>query len=143
VKQGTWYCPTLAAYYHDWAPEDTPEGQRDRKRVSEHGKSLQKAVKARVKIVFGTDMGGIPWTEPMAQEFPRMTEFGLSPMETIKSATSHAAEMLDMVGQIGVVAPGAYADVIAVNGDPLRDINALADVKFVMKDGGVVKNDIR
>ena len=51
--------------------------------------------------------------------------------------------MLDMVGQIGVVAPGAYADVIAVNGDPLRDINALADVKFVMKDGGVFKNDVR
>jgi imidazolonepropionase-like amidohydrolase len=143
VKQGTWYCPTLAAYYHDWAPEDTPEGKRDRKRVSEHGASLQKAVKARVKIVFGTDMGGIPWTEPMAQEFPRMTEFGLSSMETIKSATSRAAEMLDMVGQIGVVAPGAYADVIAVNGDPLRDINALADVKFVMKDGGVFKNDVR
>ncbi|HEV3312926.1 MAG TPA: amidohydrolase family protein, partial [Chloroflexota bacterium] len=58
VKQGTWYCPTLAAYYHDWAPEDTPDGQRDRKRVAVHGVSLQKAVKAGVKIVFGTDMGG-------------------------------------------------------------------------------------
>ncbi len=111
VKQGTWYCPTLAAYYHDWAPADTPSGRRDRKRVSEHGVSLQKAVKAGVKIVFGTDMGGIPWTEPMAQEFPRMTEFGMSPMDTIKSATSRAAEMLDMAGQIGVIVAGAYADV--------------------------------
>ena len=79
----------------------------------------------------------------MAQEFPRMAEFGMSPMETIKSATSRAAEMLDMAGEIGVVAPGAYADVIAVNGDPLRDINALGDVKFVMKDGGVFKNDVK
>jgi imidazolonepropionase-like amidohydrolase len=143
VKQGTWYCPTLAAYYHDWAPADTPNGQRDRKRVSEHGVSLQKAVKAGVKIVFGTDMGGIPWTEPIAQEFPRMTEFGMSPAEVLRSATSRAAEMLGMVGEIGVIAPGAYADIIAVNGDPLRDINVLGDVKFVMKDGGVFRNEVK
>ena len=141
VKQGTWYCATLAAYYHDWAPADTPNGQRDRKRVSKHGISFQKALKAGVKIVFGTDMGGILWTEPMAQEFPRMAEFGMAPMEIIKSATSRAAEMLDMTGQIGVVAPGAYADLVAVNGDPLRDINMLGAVTFVMKDGGVFRNE--
>jgi imidazolonepropionase-like amidohydrolase len=103
--------------------------------------SFQKALKAGVKIVFGTDMGGILWTEPMAQEFPRMAEFGMSPAEIIKSATSRAAEMLDMTGQIGVVAPGAFADVIAVNGDPLHDINALGSVTFVMKDGGVFRNE--
>jgi imidazolonepropionase-like amidohydrolase len=142
VKQGTWYCPTLAAYYHDWAPAETPNGQRDRKRVAVHGPSLQKAVKAGVKIVFGTDMGGIPWTEPMAQEFPRMIEFGMSPIDTIKSATSRAAEMLDLAGQVGEIAPGAYADVIAVNGDPLRDIRALGGVTFVMKDGSVFKNEL-
>jgi len=139
VKQGTWYCPTLAVYYSDWAPADTPGGQRDRKRAAEHGVSFNKALKAGVKIVFGTDMGGIPWTEPMTQEFPRMTEFGMSTMDAIKSATSRAAEMLDMAEQIGVVAPGAYADVIAVNGDPLRDIKVLGDVTFVMKDGEVFK----
>jgi len=77
----------------------------------------------------------------MAQEFPRMAEFGMSPAEIIKSATSRAAEMLDMTGQIGVVAPGAFADVIAVNGDPLHDINALGSVTFVMKDGGVFRNE--
>jgi len=143
VKQGTWYCPTLAAYYHAWAPADTPNGQRDRKRVADHGVSLQKAVKAGVKIVFGTDMGGILWSEPMAQEFPRMTEFGMSTLEVIRSATSRAAEMLNMTGEIGVVAPGAYADIIAVNGDPLRDINVLGDVKFVMKDGSVFKSETK
>jgi imidazolonepropionase-like amidohydrolase len=100
-------------------------------------------VKAGVKIVFGTDMGGIPWTEPIAQEFPRMIEFGMSPVEVLRSATSRAAEMLNMVGEIGVVAPGAYADIIAVNGDPLRDINVLGDVKFVMKDGGVFRNEVK
>ncbi len=143
VKQGTWYCPTLAVYYSDWAPADTPNGQRDRKRASDHGVSFNKALKAGVKIVFGTDMGGIPWTEAIAQEFPRMIEFGMSPIEAIKSATSRAADMLDMTGQIGLVAPGAYADVIAVNGDPLRDVKVLGDVTFVMKDGGVFRNEAK
>ena len=141
LKQGTWYCPTLAVYYMDWAPENTPAGQRDRKRASVHGPSFQKAMKAGVKIVFGTDMGGIPWTEPIAQEFPRMTELGMSPIEAIRSATLRPAEMLDKQGELGVIAPGAYADIIAVDGDPLHDIGALQKVHFVMKDGSVFKNE--
>ena len=141
VKQGTWYCPTLAVYYTDWGPADTPAGQRDRKRAAVHIQSFQKAMKGGVKIVFGTDMGGIPWTEPIAQEFLRMVEFGMSPPEAIKSATSRAAEMLDMEGQIGLIAPGAYADVIAVSGDPLREIKVLENVQFVMKDGNVFKSE--
>jgi imidazolonepropionase-like amidohydrolase len=143
VRQGTWYCPTLSPYYIDWAPADTPVGQRDRKRAAVHGPSFQKALKAGVKIVYGTDMGGIPWTEPMAQEFSRMVDFGMSPMDAIKSATSRAAVMLDMEGQIGVVAPGAFADIIAMDGDPLRDIKVLGTVPFVMKDGKVFKNEVR
>jgi imidazolonepropionase-like amidohydrolase len=139
LKQGTWYCPTLSVYYTDWAPADTAEGKRDRLRASAHELSYKKALKAGVKIVFGTDMGGIPWTEPIAQEFPRMVEFGMSPMDAIKSATSRAAEMLEQTGQIGVIAPGAYADVVAVPGDPLRDIKQLGMVQFVMKDGKVVR----
>src|SRR3984893_6257397 len=141
LKQGTWYVPTIAADYTDWAPAETPAGRRDRKRASEHGVSFQKALKAGVKIVFGTDIGGMPWTEPIAQEFPRMAEFGMTPMDIIKSATSRPAEMLEMTGQIGVVAPGAYADIVAVNGDPLRDINVLGAVTFVMKNGGVFRNE--
>jgi len=143
LKQGTWYCPTLAAYYHDWAPADTPNGQRDRKRVAVHEISFPKALHAGVRIVFGTDMGGIAWSEPIAQEFSRMVSLGMSPMDAIKSATSRPAEMLDMQGQIGVIAPGAYADILAVNGDPLRDIKILENVQFVMKDGKVFKNEIR
>jgi imidazolonepropionase-like amidohydrolase len=143
LKQGTWYVPTISAYYHDWAPADTPAGERDRLRVSRHEPSFKKALKAGVKIVFGTDMGGIPWTEPIAQEFSRMVEFGMQPMEAIQSATSRAATMLDMDGKIGVVAPGAFADVIAVNGDPLHDIKALENVQFVMKDGKVFKSEGR
>src|SRR5438552_5371512 len=142
VKQGTWYCPTIAVYYTDWAPPDTPAGQRDRLRASVHEESFKKAMKAGVKIVFGTDIGGIPWTQPIAQEFPRMVDFGMSPMDAIRSATTRAAEMLDSSGQIGVIAIGAYADVIAVPGDPLRDIKELGNVQFVMKDGKVFKDDV-
>ena len=142
VKQGTWLCATLSVYYSEWGPADSPEGQRDRKRASVHEESFRKALKAGVKIAFGTDMGGIPWTEPIAQEFPRMVEFGMSPMQAIQSATSRAAELLDMKGKLGVIAPGAYADVVAVSGDPLADIKVLGNVGFVMKDGSVFKNEL-
>src|SRR5437016_2877781 len=139
VRQGTWLVPTLSVYYDHHAPPDTPAGQRDRKRVAVHGPSFQKAMKAGVKIAFGTDAGGFSWDDPIAQEFPRMVEFGMSPMDAIRSATSRAAELLDMTGELGVIAPGAYADVVAVNGDPLRDVNVLKNVTFVMKDGSVFK----
>jgi len=141
VRQGTWYCPTLSAYYYYWQAENTPGGQRDRKRVELHKVSFQKALRAGVKIVFATDVGGFPWTEPIAQEFSRMVELGMSPADAIRSATSRAAEMLDRPGELGVIAPGAYADIIAVAGDPLKDIHELEHVRFVMKDGSVFKNE--
>jgi imidazolonepropionase-like amidohydrolase len=139
LKQGTWYVPTLSVYYDHNSPPDTPAGKRDRKRVALHGPSFQRALKVGVKIAFGTDAGGFSWKDPIAQEFGRMVEFGMSPMDAIRSATSRAAELLDMQNELGVIAPGAYADVIAVASDPLRDVNALKDVKFVMKDGVVFK----
>jgi len=139
VEHGTWLVPTLSVYYHYWEPENTAQGRLDRKRVEVHIPSFQKAMKAGVKIAFGTDVGGFPWTEPIAQEFPRMVEFGMSPADAIRSATSRAAELLGMEGKIGVLAPGAYADVIAVEGDPLKDVRALESVRFVMKDGKVFR----
>lgn len=72
-----------------------------------------------------------------------MVELGMTPMAAIKSATSMPAEMLDMTGQIGVIAPGAYADIIAVATDPLHEIKALENVGFVMKDGEVFKSELR
>ena len=141
-RQGTWYCPTLSPYYNDWAPADTPEGKRDRARAKLHETSFRKALQAHLKIVYGTDMGGIPWTEPLAQEFRRMVTLGMAPMDAIQSATSRAAEMLEMKGEIGVIAPGAYAEVIAVAGDPLKDVRELEHVRFVMQNGVVFKNEI-
>jgi imidazolonepropionase-like amidohydrolase len=142
ARQGTWYCPTLSPYYDDWAPENTPEGKRDRARALAHEVTFKKALNAHLKIVYGTDMGGIPWQEPMAQEFNRLVSLGMSLAEAIHSATSSAAEMLDAKGEIGALAPGAYADIIAVQGDPLRDIHELEHVQFVMKDGSVFKNEL-
>jgi imidazolonepropionase-like amidohydrolase len=139
LNQGTWFVPTLGVYYTDWSPENTDDGKRDRARASEHEVSFKKAMKAGVKIAFGTDMGGIPWTQPIANEFGWMVKFGMSPMDAIKSATSSAANLLEMKGDIGVIAPGAYADIVAVQGDPLANIDALKNVSFVMKDGKVFK----
>jgi imidazolonepropionase-like amidohydrolase len=137
VRQGTWLVPTLGVYYTHNDPPDTPTGKRDRARVALHEVSFKKAMKAGVKIAFGTDVGGFPWTDPIAPEFARMTAFGMTPMDAIKSATSRAAELLERSGELGVIAPGAYADIVGVTGDPLRDVKALENVGFVMKDGSV------
>ncbi len=142
VKQGTWYCPTLTPYYYYWGKQGTPEGDRDRKRAEVHGPSFQKALKAGVKIVFGTDIGGFPWTDSIAQEFGRMVDFGMLPMDAIRSATSRPAIMLDRQGDLGVIAPGAYADVIALTENPLQNIKAMEKVGFVMKDGKVFKDEM-
>jgi imidazolonepropionase-like amidohydrolase len=142
TRQGTWYCPTLSAYYEDWALADTPAGKRDRARASVHEVTFKKALQAHLKIVYGTDIGGMPWTEPIAQEFKRMVDFGMSPVNAIQSATSRAADMLDMKGEIGVIAQGAFADVIAVKGDPLKDVTELERVRFVMHDGSIFKNEL-
>ncbi len=139
LKQGTWYVPTLQVYYTDWDPADTESGKRDRKRAAVHAVSFAKALRAGVKIAFGTDVGGFKWSDPIAAEFAREVELGMTPMQAIQSATSRAAELLGRRGEIGVVAPGAYADLIAVAGDPLADVNVLKTVNFVMKGGVVIK----
>src|SRR3989440_12295566 len=77
VKQGTWLVPTLSVYYYQWAPENSEDGRRDRKRAAVHGPSFKKALQAHLKIVYGTDMSGIPWTEPLAQEFKGMVSLGM------------------------------------------------------------------
>ena len=141
ARQGTWYCPTLGVYYLDWAAADTPEGQRDRARANLHETTFRKALKANLKIVFGTDIGGIPWQEPIADEFKWMVKLGMTPAAAIQAATSRPAEMLGSKGELGVATEGAYADIIAVGADPLKDIGELEKVKFVMKDGAVFKDD--
>ncbi len=141
LRQGTWYVPTVAVYFKDWDPAGTASGQRDRKRTAVHEVSFRKALKAGVKIAFGTDAGGFPWNESIAQEFAYYVEYGMTPMQAIQTATTRAAELLGRAGQLGVVAEGAGADLMAVRGDPLKDIHRLESPVFVMKDGHVYRND--
>jgi imidazolonepropionase-like amidohydrolase len=143
VRQRTWLVPTMMPYFYDWAPADTPAGAKDRKRAEVHPASLRKAYKAGVRIAFGTDAGSFPWPDPLAHEFALMVEAGMTPAAALRAATSGGAEMLGMSGRLGTIAPGAYADVIAVNGDPLADVKVMEKIAFVMKDGKIYRNPAR
>ena len=100
--------------------------------------NFRRAVEAGAKIVFGTDSSVIPHGDNAIQ-FSRMVEHGMTPMQAIQSATTVAAELLDWEGQTGAIAPGYFADIIAVEGNPLEDISVLEDVTFVMKGGIIYK----
>ena len=95
-----------------------------------------------MKIAFGTDAGGFPWTEiNQAREFEYEVRLGMSPIEAIRSATTVAAELLGWQGKAGVIEKDAFADLVAVPGDPLKDVKELEHVSFVMKDGKVFRKD--
>jgi imidazolonepropionase-like amidohydrolase len=105
-----------------------------------HRKSFENCRKAGVKIAFGTDAGGFPWTEiHQAKEFEYEVRYGMTPIEAIRSATTVAAELLGMSGQVGTLEKGAFADVVAVAGDPLTDVAVLSGIDFVMKGGEIVR----
>ncbi len=109
------------------------------KKIMEHKREgLRKAVKAGVRIAYGTDAGVFPHGNNAA-DFPLLVDAGMTPMQAIQSATTIAAELLNMKGKIGEVCKGAFADLIAVDGDPLKDISVLKSVTFVMKNGVVYK----
>jgi imidazolonepropionase-like amidohydrolase len=90
-------------------------------------------------ISYGTDAGGYAWTENQAQELDYMVKYGMTTMQAIRSATSVAARLLDKQDDLGAVAPGHFADIVAVKNDPLTDISELQRVVFVMKNGVVYK----
>jgi imidazolonepropionase-like amidohydrolase len=105
-----------------------------------HAKSLVNCRKAGVKIAFGTDAGGFPWTEiNQAREFEYEVKLGMTPIEAIRSATTVAAELLGWQGKAGVVEKDAFADLVGVTGDPLKDVSVLSKIDWVMKAGQVVK----
>ena len=100
--------------------------------------TFQAAVKAGVKMVFGTDAGVYPHGFN-ARQFATMVKWGMTPMQAIQAATSSAAEALGRQGDVGAIAVGRFGDLIAVAGDPLADVTRLQSVMFVMKGGEVVK----
>lgn len=101
--------------------------------------SFSAAVKAGVKMVFGSDAGVYPHGTN-GQQFSRMVKFGMTPMQAIQAATINSATLLRKDAEIGSLRAGKQADIIAVSGDPIADISTLADVKFVMKSGKIYKH---
>lgn len=94
-----------------------------------------------MKIAFGTDVGPFPHGT-QAIEFEYMTKFGMTPIAAIRAATLSAADLMGWGDRVGEIAEGKFADLIAVTGNPLEDVKELERVKFVMKGGVVVKDDI-
>jgi imidazolonepropionase-like amidohydrolase len=131
VAKGVYWVPTVTVAHYVagprggvWAPM-----------VEHQRQAMARAVKKGVRIVLGTDAGGFPWTEVnQAKEFELYVQYGMTPMQAIKSGTSLAAELLGQP-DLGAVVPGLAADLVAVSGDPLKDITELQRVRFVMKGG--------
>jgi imidazolonepropionase-like amidohydrolase len=105
--------------------------------------AFQKALKKNVKIALGTDAGGFDWKQlNEAEEFVYYANYGMTPMQAIRAGTVVPAELLGWSDRVGTVEAGKWADIVAVSGDPLKDITELKRVKFVMKAGTVYKNEV-
>ncbi len=136
LAKGVYLCPTLTVTEYV-APG---RGGVWMKIPAFHRDSFQRALRKGVKIAFGTDAGGFPWDAVSeAKEFEYETQYGMTPMQAIQSATRTAAELLGVSDQIGTLEAGKFADVVAVPGNPLTDITAMERVGFVMKDGQIYK----
>lgn len=107
------------------------------KMIEIHEQTFRRAMKAGVKIAFGTDAGGFDWKVNPAKEFSSMVKFGMTPAQAIRSATSTAAELLGQKESLGTIEAGKLADIVAVPGDPLRDVSVMEKVDFVMKGGAL------
>jgi imidazolonepropionase-like amidohydrolase len=143
ARKGIFLSPTIAVLAYVAEPR-AKEGRQIWSEIPRsHARSIENCRKAGVKIAFGTDAGGFPWTDiNQATEFEHEVRLGMTPLEAIRSATTVAAEVLGLAGKAGVVEKGAWADLVAVPGDPLRDVRVLSRVDFVMKAGEVVRRPV-
>jgi imidazolonepropionase-like amidohydrolase len=105
--------------------------------VAIHEDTFRRALKAGVKIAFGTDAGGFAWDVNPTVEFSWMTKWGMTPLQALRSATTVAAALMSMQKEVGSIEVGKFADIVAVPGDPTQDIKVLEKVGFVMKGGAV------
>ena len=142
-QHGTWF--SMDIYNDDYIlAEGEKNGvykeslEKERMIGLKQRQTFQAAVKAGVKMVFGTDAGVYP-NGFNARQFVTMTKWGMTPMQAIQAATANAAEALGRPGDVGAIAVGRYGDLIAIAGDPIGDIARLQSVGFVMKGGDIVK----
>jgi len=141
VEKGIYLVATLFAYENE--PEEdlrATGGKTSRARI--HEASFRKALARGVKIAFGTDAGPYPHGT-QTREFAYMVKFGMTPAQALRAATSVAADLMSWQDRVGSVEKGKFADLVAVSADPLADITELERVKFVMKGGVVVRNDLK
>lgn len=144
--KGTYYVPTIIAgrSVADSAKIPNYYPEMVRKKAEAIGPIIQstfaKAYKSGVKIAFGTD-AGVFGHGKNANEFILMHEAGMPALEAIKAATVSAADLLGQTDQLGSIAPGKLADIVAVDGNPVDNIQAMLNMRFVMKDGVIYKND--
>jgi len=140
ARKGIYWVPTLAVGLYV-APG---RGGNWQKMADLQKENFSKAIKKGVKIALGTDAGGFDWKKVnQAKEFEYYVQYGMTPMQAIRTGTSVAAELLGWSDKAGTIEAGKWADLVAVSGDPLKDITELQKVKFVMKGGAVYKNDLR
>jgi len=140
ARRGIYWVPTIAvgAYVASGRQGNWP------KMVETEKAAFQLALKKGVKIVLGTDAGGFDWRDlNEAKEFEYYVDYGMTPQQAIRTATTTAAELLGWSDKMGTVEAGKWADLVAVSGDPLKDITELQRVKFVMKSGAVFKNEYK
>ncbi len=134
VESGTYWVPTMYVYIPDGSRDSWPEFRRNI--VESHERVFRSARQKGVRIAFGTDAGALPHGDNY-REMQLMVEYGMSPLEVIRSATLAAADLMDLSDDIGSIEVGKLADLIAVRSDPLSDIGTMHDVVFVMKGGQV------
>ena len=139
LAKGIYLVPTLYPY-ELLSAEDLAASGGVTSRARLHEASFRKALARGVKIAFGTDAGPFPHGT-QAIEFTYMVKFGMTPLAAVQSATLEAATLMSWQDRVGTIEPGKFADIIAVEGNPLDDISSLEHVKFVMKGGEVVRND--
>ena len=148
VERGTFLVPTLITMKRMldmMRPGDFPAHIEDKIRrcAAIHAKTINMAYRKGVKIAFGTDVGA-PYLPhgSQAEEFECMVhDAGMKPEHALQAATRVSAETLHWADRLGTITPGKLADIIAVKGDPIKDISVMRDVGFVMKDGAVCKNE--
>ena len=139
VARGIFYVPTIFVGVYVAEGRAAAGAPVWVKMLGIHEETFHRALKAGVKIAFGTDAGGFAWTVNPAKEFGYMVKWGMTPAQAIQSATSSAAELLGWSDQVGTIEAGKFADIIAVSGDPLKDVTVLEKVDFVMKGGNAMK----